>query len=194
MTLLCLARCQSVASTDLIGICRQSTRCGFSCWKSTTSRYASDICVACCVNLSRLQLCSMHLYTVRFRSSIQVVASLSSISLQYLWRVLPLWCSCGTYLVDNPKRLEIRSTAASGLNVPDATQVTLLCSGATNHRRLRILVHHAVTIRRNLDDAGRGHASNSPKLGWPIADGGVQHGAGAGGDDARRGSLDYSKT
>jgi hypothetical protein len=36
-------------------------------------------------------------------------------------------------LVDNPRRLDIRSTAASGLNVPDATQVSLVyCDGASH--------------------------------------------------------------
>ena len=37
--------------------------------------------------------------------------------------IQPHWLQLRDLLVDKPRRLEIRSTAASGLNVPDATQV-----------------------------------------------------------------------
>ena len=36
----------------------------------------------------------------------------------------PDWMQLRDLLVDNPRRLDIRSTAASGLNVPDATQAS----------------------------------------------------------------------
>lgn len=110
-------------------------------------------------------------------------------------------------LVDTPKRLDIRQTAASGLNVPDATQVpsrlafTALSAAFASSVHLQALTagkparraRARCSTRNPVDERNRNYRRMKPCVGYFInpyicvSGAGVEHRGGAGGHGARRG-------